>query len=232
MSAPLRSRLSNYPGESFRLGPNWDGPHFPTACDQQRALEPHLLSVPEVFDTVLMTPFLETPGSSCIGPFSPSLLSLYAHGVRLCEGILPRGLLMSRVVSFKDGMKLGLGYDRLSGDVLPSPAVQGSGISAVQGAAGQQVSIDCVTVQDVETLHRSLGISVDAGGSYMGFSGSAKVDYVNSCDFSSFSTYVMVRVSVQDAFESLDGPVFGAPDAADFNRHQQQRFATFANGYR
>ncbi|HME09427.1 MAG TPA: hypothetical protein VKG25_20375 [Bryobacteraceae bacterium] len=121
---------------------------------------------------------------------------------------------MSRVVAFKDGMKLGLGYDRLSGDVLPSPAVQGSGISAVQGAAGQQVSIDCVTIQDVETLHRSLGISVDAGGSYMGFSGSAKVDYVHSCDFSSFSTYVMVRVSVQDAFESLDGPVFGA-DATD-----------------
>ncbi len=58
VSAPLRSRLSNYPGESFRLGPNWNGPHFPTACDQQRALEPHLLSVPEVFDTVLMTPFL------------------------------------------------------------------------------------------------------------------------------------------------------------------------------
>jgi hypothetical protein len=120
----------------------------------------------------------------------------------------------ANIISFVDGMKVGLGYNRLTGDVLSSPAVQGSSISAVQGAGGQQVSIDCVTIQDVESLHKSLGISVDAGGSYLGFSGSAKVEYVNTCDFSSFSTYVMVRVSVQDAFESIDSPVF-SPDAND-----------------
>src|SRR5271157_76032 len=121
---------------------------------------------------------------------------------------------MARVVPFTDGRKLGCGYNRLTGDVLPSPAVQGTAISAVQGAGGQQVSSDCITVQEVEALHRSLGITVDAGGSYMGCSGSAKVDYVNSCDFSSFSTYVLVRVSVQDAFESMDAPVF-ASDAIE-----------------
>src|SRR5271157_5395224 len=121
---------------------------------------------------------------------------------------------MARVVPFTDGMKLGCGYNRLTGDVLPSPAVQGTAISAVQGAGGQQVSSDCITVQEVEALHRSLGITVDAGGSYMGCSGSAKVDYVNSCDFSSFSTYVLVRVIVQDAFESMDAPVF-ASDAIE-----------------
>jgi hypothetical protein len=111
-------------------------------------------------------------------------------------------------------MKAGLGYNRLTGDVLPSPAVQGTAITPVQGAGGQQVSSDCVTIQDVQTLHQSLGLSVDAGGSYMGFSGNAKVDYVHSCDFSSFSTYVLVRVSVQDAFESIDAPAF-TPDAND-----------------
>jgi hypothetical protein len=116
-------------------------------------------------------------------------------------------------IEFTDGMKFGLGYNRLTGGVLPSPAVTGS-TSAVSGATGQQVSIDCVTIEDVESLHKSLGISVDAGGSYMGFSGSAKVDYVHSCDLSSFSTYVLVRVSVQDAFESIDAPVF-SPDASD-----------------
>src|SRR5215470_1798337 len=87
------------------------------------------------------------------------------------------GTVGNQIVEFKDGMKFGIGYNRLTGDVLPSPAVVGS-TSAVTGAAGQQVSSDCVTIQDVESLHKALGISVDAGGSYMGFSGSAKVDYV------------------------------------------------------
>ena len=119
----------------------------------------------------------------------------------------------NQIVEFKNGMKFGLGYNRLTGDVLPSPAVMGS-TSAVSGAQGQQLSNDCVTIQDVESLHKALGISVDAGGSYMGFSGSAKVDYVHSCDFSSFSTYVIVRVSVQDAFESFDNPEF-SPDAVE-----------------
>ena len=73
-------------------------------------------------------------------------------------------------------------------------------------------SIDCTTIDDVQTLHKTLGISVDAAGAYMGFTGSAKVDYASSCDFSSFSTYVVVRVSVQDAIETLDSPVF-SPDA-------------------
>jgi len=118
----------------------------------------------------------------------------------------------TRIVPFTEGMKIGLGYNRLTGDRLPAPAVQGTSISSLQGAGGQQVTIDCITIQDVETLHKSLGISVDAGGSYMGFSGSAKVDYANSCDFSNFSTYVVVRVSVKDATETIDSPIF-SPDA-------------------
>lgn len=118
----------------------------------------------------------------------------------------------TRIVPFMDGMKVGLGYNRLTGDRLPTPVVQGSSISSMQGAAGQGVTIDCTIIQDVSTLHKSLGISVDAGGAYMGFSGSAKVDYVNSCDFSSYSTYVVVRVSVQNAIDTIDSPIF-TPDA-------------------
>jgi hypothetical protein len=120
----------------------------------------------------------------------------------------------TRTVPFMDGMKVGLGYNRLTADRSPTPAVQGTAISPLQGASGQQVTIDCTTIQDVETLHKSLGISVDAAGMYMGFSGSAKVDYASSCDFSSFSTYVLVRVSVQDATETVDSPTF-SPDATE-----------------
>jgi hypothetical protein len=120
----------------------------------------------------------------------------------------------NRQVPFTDGMKIGLGYNRLTGEVMPTKGAAGPSISGLAQAGGQQVSIDCVTVEDVESLHKSLGVSVDAGGSYMGFSGSAKVDYLSSCDFSSFSTYVVVRVSVQNAFNSLDEPELSA-DAAE-----------------
>ena len=142
---------------------------------------------------------------------------------------------MARIVPFTDGMKVGLGYNRLTGDVLSTPAVQGASISSIQGAVGQQVTSDCITITDVETLHKSLGISVDAGGSYMGFSASAKVDYANSCDFSSFSTYVLVRVSVKDATETIDSPIF-SPDANELlvnnnpDRFRQRFGDTFIAG--
>ena len=75
---------------------------------------------------------------------------------------------MARVVPFTDGMQLGLWFNRLTGEVLPSSAVQGTAISALQSeVGGQQVSSDCTTVQEVEALHQSLGITVDAAASYM-----------------------------------------------------------------
>ncbi len=139
------------------------------------------------------------------------------------------------LVPFTDGMKFGLGYNRLTGDVLPTPAVQGSSITSVQGAGGQTVTSKCTTITEVETLHKSLGLSIDVGGSYMGFSASAKVNYANSCDFSSFSTYIVVQVSVQDAIETIDSPVF-SPDANEIlvNNNPlrfRQRFGdTFISG--
>ncbi|MEV6521759.1 PASTA domain-containing protein [Longispora sp. NPDC051575] len=142
-----------------------------------------------------------------------------------------------REVPFSNGMKIGVGYDRLTGDVLPSAGAVGPSVSGVAQAGGQQVSSDCVIVQDVETLHKSLGVSVDAGGSYMGFSASAKVDYVSGCDFSSFSTYALVRVSVQNAFLSLDEPVL-SPDAhqlvvnGDPERFRHRFGDTFISGIR
>ena len=70
----------------------------------------------------------------------------------------------------------------------------------------------------------------------MGFSGSAKVDYANSCDFSSFSTYVVVHVSVENATETIDSPVF-SPDANELliNNNPvrfRQRFGVYIEGVR
>jgi hypothetical protein len=142
---------------------------------------------------------------------------------------------MARIIPFTDGMKIGLGYNRLTGNALSTPAVNVTSISSLQAAGGQRVLINCTTIQDVEILHKSLGISVDAGGSYFGLSGSAKFDYVNSCDFSSFSTYVVVRVSVKDATETIDSPTF-SPDANELlvnnnpDRFRQRFGDTFIAG--
>ena len=141
----------------------------------------------------------------------------------------------TRTVPFTDGMEIGLGYNRLTGDRLPTPAVQGSSITTMQGAGGQVVTSNCTTMKDVATLHKSIGLEIDAGGAYMGASGSAKTTYAESCDFSSFSTYVMVHVKVANATETLDSPVF-SPDAAELlvngnpDRFRQRFGDTFIAG--
>jgi hypothetical protein len=138
-------------------------------------------------------------------------------------------------VPFIDGAKIGLGFDRLSGDVMPTAAVTGRGVSANALAIGEQVTADCTLTEDVGTLHRSLGVSVDAGGSYFGFKGGAKVDYLNTCDFSSFSSYVCIKVSVQCATETIDEPIF-SPDANELLvvnnpvRFRQRYADTFISG--
>ncbi|WP_162907927.1 hypothetical protein [Allorhizocola rhizosphaerae] len=119
----------------------------------------------------------------------------------------------SNEIPFHNNMKFGKGFNRLTGEVLASPAVKGT-TSVLQQAGGQLVKIDCVTIQDVARLHEQLGIDVAASGSHGPFSGDAKVQFASECDFSSFSTYVVVRVSVQNAFESFDDPVF-TPDAEE-----------------
>jgi hypothetical protein len=112
----------------------------------------------------------------------------------------------TRIISFQPGMKLGFGYDLLTGTPLTSPAVQGT-VSAIPSAMGQDVISSFLRITDLETLHQELGVNVDAGGSYFGISADVKVDYARQCNVSQFATHVMVRVSVQDAFENFDAPV-------------------------
>src|SRR5215831_18774821 len=99
-----------------------------------------------------------------------------ASSIAMCPAVRGGVIVPNREVPFEDGMKFGRGYDRLTGDVKISAAVEFPSATPPPGA-GQLVTADCVIVQTVEMLHKALGISVDAGGSYMGFSGSAKADY-------------------------------------------------------
>lgn len=122
----------------------------------------------------------------------------------------------NKIVEYVEGMSYGRGYDRLTGDPLPSRAVVGD-TAQIKNAEGQRVTSSCRITTDTQTLHESLGISIDAGGSYMGFSASAKVDYANQCDFSSFSTYIIIHIGVSNAFEDITEPAFH-PDAEELLR--------------
>src|SRR5262249_16158264 len=81
-------------------------------------------------------------------------------------------------------------------------------------AGGQQSVSSFVRIDDLQTLHETIGVNVDAGGSYFGVGGDVKVQYAKECNMSQFATHVMVRVSVQDAFENFDDPAL-SPDAND-----------------
>jgi hypothetical protein len=119
----------------------------------------------------------------------------------------------TRLVPFQEGMKVGFGYDLVQGAPLSSPAVQGT-VSSIQGAGGQEVVSHNVRITDLDTLHKTLGVNVDAGGSYFGASGDVKVNYASECNVSQFSTTVMIGLSVVDAFENFDAPVLTS-DASD-----------------
>jgi DNA-binding beta-propeller fold protein YncE len=111
-----------------------------------------------------------------------------------------------RLVGFQEGMKLGFGYDLLNGAPLVSPAVQGA-VSSLPEAGGQNVTSSLVRVDDLRALFESIGVNVDAGGSYFGASADVRAQYARECNMSQFATHVMVRVTVRDAFENFDDPV-------------------------
>jgi hypothetical protein len=121
--------------------------------------------------------------------------------------------MVDSIVPFVIGMKVGHGYNRLTSQTTDSPAVTASSVSGA-GGGGQSVTSDCLVLSDVAALHKAVGVTADASGAYCGFSASAKVDYLNTFDCSSFSTYVMVKVCVKNAFESIDSPEF-LPDAVE-----------------
>jgi hypothetical protein len=112
----------------------------------------------------------------------------------------------TRLIPFQEGMKVGFGYDLITGSALSSPAVQGK-ISTINDAKGQTVTSGVVRIDDIDTLHQSLGVNVDAGGSYFGASIDVKVNYAKECNVATQATHLLVAVSVRNAFESFDDPV-------------------------
>src|SRR3954469_7824702 len=110
-------------------------------------------------------------------------------------------------IPFLDGMKVGLGYDVLTGVATKSPAVLGTSLTAPAGAGGQIVKTTLQIVQESSVLHQALGISVDASvGNLFGDAG-AKFKFASDIAVNSFSLYVVVGVEVFNATRTLDNPV-------------------------
>ena len=84
----------------------------------------------------------------------------------------------TRLVRFQEGMKVGFGYDLLNG-VGISPAVKGT-VSSISQAQGQQVISSFLRIDDLKTLHETLGVNVDAGASYFSAKNSPTVQNCNT----------------------------------------------------
>lgn len=124
---------------------------------------------------------------------------------------------MPKTIPYADDMDLGRGYNVLAGDALPSTAVLGSLTSVIE-AGGQRVESEIRRVDSSEQLNRAMGVSVEAGGSYSGFSANAKVEYSESSSINSYSTYLLVKVLVKSKTITLKDPVL-TDDAAELIRN-------------
>ena len=58
---------------------------------------------------------------------------------------------MEKIVEYIEGMSYGRGYNRLTGEALPSRAVTGD-TARIKNAGGQRVSSSCRITTDVQTL--------------------------------------------------------------------------------
>lgn len=124
---------------------------------------------------------------------------------------------------YVEGMKPGHGIDVLAGNLLQNIAVIGP-LTPITIAQGQRITSQMVRIDDVTSLHKSLGINVSASGYYYGYSASAKMEFATECNINSHSTYLLVRIQVQNAFLSMDDPVL-SPDALDLlTAHRADRF--------
>jgi hypothetical protein len=127
-------------------------------------------------------------------------------------------------IPFLDGMKVGLGYDVLTGVATKSPAVLGSSLTAPAGAGGQIVKTTLQIVQESSVLRQALGISVDASVGNLFGDASAKFKFASDIAVNSFSLYVVVGVEVFNATRTLDNPVLSLEASDLLREHQNARF--------
>lgn len=127
-------------------------------------------------------------------------------------------------VPFLDGMKVGLGYDALTGAATKSTAVTGTSLTAPAQASGQIVKTTLQIVQESSVLHQALGIDIEASAGNLIADASAKFKFANDIAVNSFSQYVVVGVEVFNATLTLDSPVLTAEASALLAAGNKSRF--------
>ncbi len=127
-------------------------------------------------------------------------------------------------IPFLDGMKVGRGYDVLTGVGLKSTAVEGTSLTAPAQAGGQVVKATLQIVQESSVLRQAMGISVDASVGNLFGDASAKFKFANDIAVNSFSQYVVVGVEVFNATLTLDNPVLSTPASDLLKVKNQARF--------
>jgi hypothetical protein len=114
-------------------------------------------------------------------------------------------------------MKVGKGFDLLTGSPTSDLAVVGASITPPQRGGGQTVTTTFRLVQSVNALQEALGLSAAVSGGYAGFSGTAKMQFTSQCAVTQYCLYVVLAVEVINSCESIDLPKL-VPDGVDLLR--------------
>jgi hypothetical protein len=109
-------------------------------------------------------------------------------------------------IPFVTGMKVGLGFDLLTGLPTSDPAVIPKSITFPQRGGGQTVTTTFRLVQEMDTLQETLGLSAAVSGGYAGFAGTAKMQFAQQCAVTQYCLYAVLSVEVINSCQSIDEP--------------------------
>ncbi|GAB3171118.1 PASTA domain-containing protein [Streptomyces incanus] len=118
-------------------------------------------------------------------------------------------------IPFVSGMKVGLGFDLLTGSPSSDRVIQDPQTSPPQTGGGQTVTTTFRLVQETNSLQEALGLSAAVSGSYAGFSATAKMQFANQCAVTQYCLYAVLAVEVINSCVTVDAPALVDPDATD-----------------
>lgn len=113
---------------------------------------------------------------------------------------------METEIGYINGMNLGIGFNRATNDIHPSPALDGVDIYRdLPNANGQEVLFRVELVSSTESIMEKLNVSARASLKYgITGSGSARINFSSLFKQNSYSIYVVVQVIVTNKQTLLD----------------------------
>jgi hypothetical protein len=118
---------------------------------------------------------------------------------------------MEKFIPCRSGIDIGKGFNTLTGEAR-GVAVGGNISEAT--TPGQTVKSDARIVESQEQMNEALDVSVAVSGHYGLFSAEGRFGLSQQCSYTSQSTYVVARCTVENAFKSFARPTL-LPEAAD-----------------